>query len=121
MNAYDHLDRSRRRRPAWLRRGIVFAAIAQRGDEVDEDAFEESSRLLSYRDARAVNRFFYGKPEPGLERRAAGFASLSVAEAPRPSLQTGGCRGCARVRLRGRASRLNVSSNEADGTYLQDR
>jgi hypothetical protein len=68
MNTYDHLDLSRRRRPEWLRRGIVMAAIKKAGEQVDLERFEEVALAAGYRDIRAVNRFYQGKPEPALER-----------------------------------------------------
>ena len=64
---YDYLDRGERRRDAWLRRGIVFALIAQRGGAVDEGEFDEIVRTAGYRNRRAGNRFFTGEPEPVLE------------------------------------------------------
>jgi hypothetical protein len=68
MGTYDHLDLSRRRRPEWLRRGIVMAAIRKAGEQIDFERFEEVVLRAGYRDARAVNRFFHGRPEPALER-----------------------------------------------------
>jgi hypothetical protein len=68
VGTYDHLDRSRRRRPEWLPRGIVFELIEQRGGSVEDDEYEQIVLTAGYKDVRAVNRFFKGEPEPVLER-----------------------------------------------------
>lgn len=67
-NAYEYLDRGRRRRNDWLPRGTVFALIARHGGSVDESEFDQIMRAAGYRDRRSGNRFFAGEPESVLER-----------------------------------------------------
>src|SRR5215211_5447181 len=66
---WSNLDRTRRRRPEWVRRGIVFAAIHREGGVVDEHRYEDIVVAAGYADPRSVNRFFVGEPEPVLQRR----------------------------------------------------
>src|SRR5918994_3787656 len=68
MPDWSHLTARRRSDVRWLRRGIVFRAIDDAGGEVDEAEYERIVVAAGYRDARAVNRFFVGDPEPVLRR-----------------------------------------------------
>ena len=68
MDAYEQLDRTRRRRPEGRARGIVFALIEQRGESVADDDSEEIMLTAGNQVPRAGNRFFAGEPEPVLER-----------------------------------------------------
>lgn len=68
VTSYDELDRSRRRRPEWKRRGRVFYAIGQEGSRVSSARFEQIVLDSGYDDLRGANGFFRGDPEPVLER-----------------------------------------------------
>lgn len=68
MTDWSQLDRTRRRTPHWIRRGIVFRAIDDAGGEIDWDHYERIVRAAGYDDARSVNRFFVGEPEPVLRK-----------------------------------------------------
>jgi hypothetical protein len=65
---FDQLDRSRRMRPEWQRRGRVFYAIAKRGGRVTMLEFLHIILDAGYRDGRGANGFFRGDPVPVLER-----------------------------------------------------
>lgn len=65
---YDNLDRSRRRRKDWGRRGRVFYQIARRGGSVSDSEFDEIVERAEYKDRRGVAGFFRGSPEPVLQR-----------------------------------------------------
>jgi hypothetical protein len=66
--SYDELDRTRRRRPEWRRRGRVFYAISREGGRVSPGRFEQIVVDAGYDDLRGANGFFRGDPEPVLER-----------------------------------------------------
>ena len=66
--SYDQLDRTRRRRPEWRRRGRVFYAIDREGGRVSSARFEQIVLDAGYDDLRGANGFFRGDPEPVLER-----------------------------------------------------
>ena len=66
--SYDELDRTRRRRPEWRRRGRVFYAIGKEGGRVSTAQFEQIVLDCGYDDLRGANGFFRGDPEPVLER-----------------------------------------------------
>ena|SRR5215211_7808238 len=65
---FDDVDRARRRRPEWRRRGRVFYAIAQAGGRVDMLGFIRIILDAGYSDMRGVNGFFRGDPIPVCER-----------------------------------------------------
>jgi predicted RNase H-like HicB family nuclease len=77
MNEWSHLTGRRRRDERWLRRGIVFRAIDDAGGKVDEAEYERIVLAAGYRDARSVNRFFVGEPEPVLRRSGRSIALTS--------------------------------------------
>ena len=66
--SYDELDRTRRRRPEWKRRGRVFYALSREGGHVSTERFEQIILDAGYDDLRGANGFFRGDPEPVLER-----------------------------------------------------
>jgi hypothetical protein len=68
ITSYDELDRTRRRRPEWRRRGRVFYAISREGGRVSSARFEQIVLDAGYDDLRGANGFFRGDPEPVLER-----------------------------------------------------
>ena len=68
VNTYDELDRARRRRPEWRRRGRVFYAIEREGGRVSSEKFEDIVLKSGYEDLRGANGFFRGDPEPVLAR-----------------------------------------------------
>lgn len=68
MPDWSRLDRTRRRSPQWVRRGIVFRAIDDAGGEVGWEQYEGIVRAAGYDDVRSVNRFFVGDPEPVLRK-----------------------------------------------------
>jgi hypothetical protein len=65
---YDQVDRARRRRPEWQRRGRVFYAMEQRGGGVEFIDFISIVLAAGYADMRGANGFFRGDPVPVLER-----------------------------------------------------
>lgn len=67
-NEFDYLDRERRRRPEWRRRGRVFYLIDRAGGRVDDVSFLVILLRAGYQDGRGAAGFFRGNPMAVLER-----------------------------------------------------
>src|SRR5438477_9890342 len=65
---FEELDRARRRRPEWKRRGRVFYAIDQAGGRVSDLEFIMIMLNAGYKDMRGSSGFFRGAPIPVLEQ-----------------------------------------------------
>ena len=65
---FDYLDRERRRRPEWRRRGRVFYRIDQAGGRVDDVSFLTILLKAGYQDGRGAAGFFRGDPIAVLKR-----------------------------------------------------
>jgi hypothetical protein len=76
QSRFDDLDRSRRQRPEWKRRGRVFYAIDQAGGRVSDLEFVQILLRAGYADMRGANGFFRGDPMPVLEREG-GYVVLT--------------------------------------------
>jgi hypothetical protein len=65
---FDYLDRERRRRPEWRRRGRVFYLIDKAGGRIDDVGFLAILLQAGYQDGRGAAGFFRGEPIAVLER-----------------------------------------------------
>jgi hypothetical protein len=65
---FDYLDRERRRRPEWRRRGRVFYLLDQTGGRVDDVSFLAILLRAGYQDGRGAAGFFRGNPIAVLAR-----------------------------------------------------
>ena len=65
---FDYLDRERRRRPEWRRRGRVFFLLDRAGGRVDRMEYLTILLKAGYQDGRGAAGFFRGDPIAVLER-----------------------------------------------------
>lgn len=68
QDPYEDLDWDRRRRPEWVRRGVVFSLLRRSGSVVDYERFTDFVHSAGYSGTASVSGFFRGDPQPVMKR-----------------------------------------------------